>query len=304
MNARGGKYFLSAPLFAAILVVCWSTGEGKYDCNPDVYSTRHGLICTSDEQAIELSLELSRCRKPEEWLPEWECKARTLTGIRECMVENPTPMTYVAFAQLYFEVVRFCGLEIEDISDTVSALKAMAHNALLGGHETQEMAVDQIDEMAAYTTGFLSRGTTTSTGKSRSGKGGTSALERAFLRVLADTLESTTRLIDYLFKYIPRTVKAEEWRRHWKMFVRSRAERRNVYHEIGMFNLYLITAWVLIYLLAKRTRPIIYFKALVFNIVAFIVTTVVPNPVLRHAVRVAIVGQCDIPDFGGREHGD
>lgn len=53
----------------------------------------------------------------QDWLPEWECKATTIAGIHECLHRKATPMTYVAFAEIYFEVVRFCKINFNTESD-------------------------------------------------------------------------------------------------------------------------------------------------------------------------------------------
>lgn len=255
--------------------------DGKYDCYAGVYSARHGLKCKNDSDAIKISLGLSRCRKPEDWLPDWECKPTTIAGIRECSQLEPSPMTYVAFAQVYFEVVRYCKTyNIAAVTDTISVLKVMAHNAMLGGHLTQEMAVDQIEEMARYTTTFLYEAASANYNNNNR------------IAVLDTAADAFGRLVDS----IPGRLLGEKMRRDYKIFVRGRAAKSTVYFETAIFFAYLIASWVLIFILAKETKTIVYVKALGFNMAAFAVASVIPYVTLRHIVRIIIIGMCDVPD--------
>jgi len=106
--------------FALVLVAIFvnTIAEPSGKCLPAQYIERLGFKCDTlvHAQSVKVALALARCRSPERWLREGECKLENLRDSLECQtVEKSLDSHDILFhlIPIHDEVLEHCNLATE-----------------------------------------------------------------------------------------------------------------------------------------------------------------------------------------------
>lgn len=104
--------FKFALVFVAVLVS--TIAEPADQCSPAVFIERLGFKCDETlvhPRSAKVAMFVARCRDPEKWLPEEECKLETLMDFITC---QHTGDAHADLTLIHDEVLELCNLATEE----------------------------------------------------------------------------------------------------------------------------------------------------------------------------------------------